>query len=95
MAKTTAQEVEKELNTEPSSPKAGKKYFLTLEEGIDAQKWGALLPNTQDIAAILVAGVRTEVSKEVFDYMNTEQNNPDIYNPQTKKYMKRFFSEIV
>jgi hypothetical protein len=86
-----------EGNTEATvakTTKAEKKYFLTLEIGIDSHQWVVVLPNSETPNAYLTAGERTEVSKEVFEFMNTPYNNPDIYNPQTKRSVKRFKAEV-
>jgi hypothetical protein len=75
--------------------KADKKYFITLKRGLDSHAWAVLLPNHDSPSATLIAGTKTEVNKEVYDFINHPDRNKDIYNPQTNDSEKLFILETV
>jgi hypothetical protein len=75
--------------------KAEKKYFVELKRGLDSHAWAVLLPNHDSPSATLIAGTRTEVTKEVYDFISHPDRNKDIYNPQTQETEKLFRLETV
>jgi hypothetical protein len=106
MAKDTALKTNEEAtangtgegNTEPTiakAAKAEKKYFVELKRGLDSHAWAVLLPNQDSPSATLIAGTKTEVTKEVYDFISHPDRNKDIYNPQTQETEKLFKLETV